>query len=235
MKDFFALHQQVFVDNPVTVLLIAIWGIWYINYKLRAIRRDSEPARKHEHRKRIWVGILTLVCAFLILPGITSDVNAQYVRTNLTGETTAPNTKQEPSSTPPQTFSPETVYDPQDTYLYSLLGNLESEPGSSQKMVPMITNLKTEMPTGLIDISKLTPKLAEDHNSTMALLDLMRDIPYASHGYNFQRPATKNFFSYFNWYTPRNNNVKNVEAEFNVNEKANAKNLEDFERQHWLQ
>lgn len=98
----------------------------------------------------------------------------------------------------------------------------------------MITNLETGMSKGLIDPSKLTPKLAEAHNPTMALIDLMRDIPYAAHGYNFQRPATKAFFGYFSWYTPRTTDIKTVEAEFNINEKANIKNLEDFERQHWL-
>lgn len=234
MNDFLVLHEQVFVNHPLIVLFVLVWGVWYMNYKARASKTDSSLTKRHEHKKRIWVGFVTLICALLVLPGVTSDLDAQQVRTTLTGSSQEPTLNRGVIDSPPEVFGPETVYDMQDKYLYSLLGNLKSEPDASQKLVPLITNLEIQMPVEILNVNKMVPKLVSDHDDTMALLDLMRDIPYASHGYIFQRPATKAFFTYFAWYIPRSSDARIVKSEFNSIEKANTENLEKFEGQHWF-
>ena len=115
---------------------------------------------------------------------------------------------------------------------------MKSEPGTSQQLVARITGLKELMqsePLGVGEMNKMAPQMAQDHKATMCMLDLMYEIPYASHGYDFQRPATKAFFKYFSWYTPRTTDVRAVEADSNVNERQSLKTIRDFESQHWTQ
>lgn len=237
MKDFFALHALVLVDNPFTALLIIVWGAWYINYKLRAARKDADPTKKHEHKKRIVVASLTMLCGWLLLPSITSDLNAQQVRKEVTGNSDTQSEEGVPSNAP-SAFGPDTVYDPQDEFLYELLGNMKSEPGGSQQIVDRLTGLKETMQNGPIgdgEMNKMEPQMAKDHKATMCMLNLMYEIPYASHGYDFQRPATKAFFRHFSWYTPRTADIHTIEADFNISERQSLKTIRDFESQHWTQ
>ncbi|BDI34528.1 hypothetical protein CCAX7_65790 [Capsulimonas corticalis] len=233
MSDFWTLHGKVFMQEPQILAVILIWGVWYMTYKRRAALHEIDPRRRHEHRKRVVIGGLATLWGFVALPGITADYEAQQVRQQLPENESAPVATGPVIAPLPDQIGVETVYDTNDWFLASLLGSMNSNADEAGALITRFTGLKDGMSVESVDLTNITKQEQEKHDDTMSILDLMRCVPYAAHGYRFQRTLVNQFFLKFDWYHPKIDDAAAVEAKFTPAERKNIQMIADFERRHW--
>ena len=232
MDHIWEAHTAAFTEHPVLLFMIVAWGCWYMSYKVRSARAETDGRKRHEHRKRVVIGGLTMACGILFFPGMAHDWSAQLMHQKL-GTNTSEVTPTGPSPIAlPDTLDAETYYDKNDWYFAELLAQIESDPDLEQKCVTMFTNVKDNMQAGIVSSSTFNMS-KNKHEDSMGVLDLMRCLPYAAHGYEFKRPIVRRLFEKMPWYHPTTGDLKTVEAQLSEIEKANIKVVTTFERQHW--
>jgi len=66
-------------------------------------------------------------------------------------------------------------------------------------------------------------------------LRLLRNVPYARHGYRFHDARLRAYFTQQSWYRPQLDNVEAVNRRFSANERHNAEMILAFEKRHKVQ
>lgn len=233
LKQIWDAHVYAFNAHPLLVIAIVLWGVWYTDYKRRATR--AEPTREggHEHRKRIGIAWVTVAIGLLFLPGMVATQDAQAVLKSAAPGISASGPDPAPL---PDKIDVDTVYDRNEWYIAELIGNLEHEAGAAEKFAPVIAHLKLVMDSEDIDIESighLGKQQHTSHSDLMSLLDMMRCIPYAEHGYQFKRPVMRKFFSSYPWYSPTIADPDQVKASLSATQQDNIDKIAAYEREHW--
>jgi hypothetical protein len=61
-------------------------------------------------------------------------------------------------------------------------------------------------------------------------LDVMRNVPYARHGYRFKRSDLRGYFSGFSWYDPDTSSMSVVERRLSSTERRNVQLIQAYQK-----
>ncbi len=72
------------------------------------------------------------------------------------------------------------------------------------------------------------------YGKSRSQLDVMRNLPYARHGYRFKRGDLLNFFSQFSWYEPDTSSMSTVERRLSSTERYNVQRIQAYQQRNGM-
>jgi len=72
------------------------------------------------------------------------------------------------------------------------------------------------------------------YGKSRSQLDIMRNLPYARHGYRFKRGDLLSYFSQFSWYEPDTSSMGTVERRLSSTERYNVQLIQAYQQRNGM-
>lgn len=255
MMRVFHANLNALLEHPFYFIIVIIWFVWYVDYHFRKLRCETNPKIIHAHKRRQLVAVFTAVTSLMIFNRICID-NQTLRNAYDNGDTLSsqpidispqPKTENVVAAPVGETVSDdgliyETMQNPSyrcalsssrisDTeYYFSIMISSLNIIKEKKEFIKNATPIKMTIESGGSFNLRKIKKGAKSIYEYACDLELLRNYPYAMHGYRFKSKKLNEFFSILPWYKPKTTDTVAIEKKFTRSEIAIIKAVVAEER-----